>query len=350
MPVTTRFMAGAIGALLAAGCEVPELPGDVPVFLNGDQVACGTCGGNARAADVDFHELDGNPVAMERVPNNEGLWIERFVHLGTGEDLGLEVEVDELIGISTTGILTRELLEGTELVLRRDGEPNKTYHLEIRKFQWTPFFVDSGEREVPSYEFWYYVVEGGGPHKDPVLLCENVDDGTGDVRGSAFFFKGDRYDVHTRAVQETGFKSPWFNIACHGTAISKLHRIRHTLAGSTAARMTGDKQRQAYFKMFTADYCGTDYQFTVNGHPLHYGDRQGFLHAEPGTTFEAVWNDRGALCLDTPRMYTFEEILVIEPDCRLPPPCTPDQVDQPFAYGYVQSRNPTRDVIERPDP
>lgn len=347
MPVTTRFMVGAIGAMLAAGCEAPEGPADLPAFLNGDQVACGTCGGNARAADVDFHRMHGHPDPGARQFNNERLKIERFVHLASGVELELEVQVDELFGLHSGGHLEKEGLIGTEIVLRRDGHPNRTYHLAIHGFEWQTFFVDSGERKVPSYDFWYHV-EGDGFPMDPVRLCENVDDGAGNTSGSAFFFKGDRYDIHTRQVEETGLDDTWFNIACHGTAIAKLHRIRHTLAGSTAARLTSDKDRQAYFKMFTADYCGTDYQFTVNGQPLNYGDRRGFLHAAPGTTFEAVWDERGPICLDTPRMYTFEEILVIEPGCQLPPPCTPDQVDKPFDYGHVQSRNPARDLIARP--
>jgi hypothetical protein len=103
-----------------------------------------------------------------------------------------------------------------------------------------------------------------------------------------------------------------------------MHLMRHTAAGAWTAdgRVGSDglppyyttiAERQAMLKMFTADYCGAGRSFTVDGQDLHYGDAN---HWYPGTpsldhsggvipsgtgSVEALWDDKGAVCLDEPR-------------------------------------------------
>jgi hypothetical protein len=106
-----------------------------------------------------------------------------------------------------------------------------------------------------------------------------------------------------------------------------MHLMRHTKAGAAAADghlvdghapyYTTLAQRQAMLKMFAADYCGTGRAFTVDGQPLQYRDS---THWYPGAStpslpdswaargVEALWSERGAVCLDTPRRVTREEV------------------------------------------
>lgn len=57
------------------------------------------------------------------------------------------------------------------------------------------------------------------------------------------------------------------------------------------------------FKMFTADVCGDGTSFTVHGQPLLWADAKGITKfASAPASIEAIWNDTGAVCLDTPRV------------------------------------------------
>jgi hypothetical protein len=146
----------------------------------------------------------------------------------------------------------------------------------------------------------------------------------------AIVFAGDRYDATTKKVLlDIPDDTPWFNLACAGTATAKMHLMRHTRAGADLGARRGVfpttiAERQAMLKMFTADYCGTGDVFTVDGQPLRYRDSRHWypntpdiepldprsadaLHPFAGT-FEAEWDELGPICLDTPRLYSIGDI------------------------------------------
>jgi hypothetical protein len=136
----------------------------------------------------------------------------------------------------------------------------------------------------------------------------------------ALIFRGDRYDPVSAKIT-TGIDS-WINIACAGTAIAKMHLLRHTLAGSEGPFSTTVSQRQAMLRMLTADYCGDGTAYTVDGHPLRYADAGGWHHAyidlSNGTDrhkVEGVWGPKGAVCLDRPRMVARDKIHCKVPAC-----------------------------------
>jgi hypothetical protein len=89
-------------------------------------------------------------------------------------------------------------------------------------------------------------------------------------------------------------------------------------------------QRQAMLKMFAADYCGNGHAFTVDGQPLVYGDASAWYPLTPTTdridpptgyigTIESLWDEHGALCIDTPRLVDSATIQAACPDKPLPP-------------------------------
>jgi hypothetical protein len=92
-------------------------------------------------------------------------------------------------------------------------------------------------------------------------------------------------------------------------------------------------------RMLTADYCGIGESFTHNGVPLafdafHWG---GFAHYEPhaGEPLEAIWSDRGAVCIGSPRLAAEHPYPEIISRCKSspPPPCTATLPDRSLLTG-----------------
>jgi hypothetical protein len=204
-------------------------------------------------------------------------------------------------------------------------------------------------------------VKEGGNEKGN--LCDPLSEPGEAVQGRVTMFRGDQYsEPPPGAFRRPGYRgagyvvasdptSTWFNIACEGTAIAKLHLLRHTAAsvfdpradvptGSDHAipvppgiptgpivhprRTTKVPERQALLKMLTADYCGIGFPFTENGHPLSYTFQQPWQPLFPRTngsavpfrgldnvSIDALWNQDGAVCLAVPRLSD------IEPRARL---------------------------------
>jgi hypothetical protein len=173
---------------------------------------------------------------------------------------------------------------------------------------------------VPTYTLSYT----SATQSDPQPLCTaNSND--------AIIFAGDRYDAEHKTVIATGdVTAGWFNIACSGTALAKLHLTRHTEASQVMK--TTAVERQAMLKMFTADVCGDGTSFTVHGQPLLWADANHLTSfGQPAATLEAVWTERGAMCLDTPRRPELAGAIAAR--CGQLPKCTDQR-------GYVISGNP----------
>lgn len=242
------------------------------------------------------------------------------------EPLEADVAGDELSGKTQSGaLLTGAALIGAAFYLER-GHSTGTYKLEIvgieRKRFWTrclPGATGCVERprEVPFYRF--YVTDGRGCK---VQLCrpglsEEDDDA---ISGTAVIFRGDlytdSYEVRTAdsnpPLKIEAAEEGVFNIACIGTAISKLHLLRHTEAARDGSHRTSRAQRQALLRMLTADYCGIGYPFTRDGHPLDLAFKKTSWDAGPAydirdaITLEAHWDENGATCLDTPRLESLD--------------------------------------------
>jgi hypothetical protein len=181
-------------------------------------------------------------------------------------------------------------------------------------------------------------------------LCAGQFDETQAAPYTAFIFDSDFYDLTSKTVTE---KPPtpdrgWFNLACAGTAMAKMHLLRHTGASaSPLVPRTRLSDRQAMLKMLTADYCGTGLSFTENGTRLRYMDAKGLYTPTPGinlgglfdvSAVEGIWNEGGAICLNTPRLRPRG---LVESSCATPPPeCSAEMIHSWTSYGDVLSVNP----------
>lgn len=159
---------------------------------------------------------------------------------------------------------------------------------------------------------------------------------------TALLYQGDHLDARYRNVTAPASRT-LFNLACMGTAMAKLHLLRHTDASNHGGVYPTDfGQRTAMLKMLNADYCGTGESFTIDGHPLRWQDSTGYmqpaLDLDPLMgeieTIEAIWGPTGAQCLDRPRHYKYREIMA-----RCPLPACGDVSDW-SARGHVISANP----------
>jgi hypothetical protein len=260
-----------------------------------------------------FHELH-----FKGLPNAAGV---SMVGARRGDDFySLEVVGSALVAhprAPRAPVLTGSELVGLELELR-DAAGGR-FAIQVSGIDETTYWTGPADT-LPTYRLTFTSTT----HAVPQPLCTA---GTNE----AFLFGGDRYDADRKTVTATGpAAAGWFNIACAGTALAKLHLTRHTEASQVVK--TTAVERQAMFKMFTADVCGDGTAFTVHGEPLMWADANhltGFA-ARPAS-LEAVWTDRGAVCLDTPRRP--ELAAAIAARCGPLPRCTTQR-------GYVISANP----------
>ena len=260
-----------------------------------------------------FHELN-----LDGLPNQVGLAIVRVARAGT--QYVLEISGTSVVarpGDSRLPVLSGRDLVGLQLHMRDSVGARSV--IEVAGVGSTTYWAAPLE-SVPTYRLTYT----SATHSNPQPLCTaNGND--------AILFSGDRYDAERKTVTATGTATAgWFNIACAGTALAKLHLTRHTEA-SQIVRTTA-VERQAMLKMFTADVCGDGTSFTVHGQPLLWADANHLTaFNRPAASLEAVWTDRGAVCLDTPRRPELADAIAAH--CGALPRCTSQR-------GYVISGNP----------
>jgi hypothetical protein len=340
------------------------------------------CGSNSAwlGENLAFHELDASGVH----PNNLGLFVLDFRD-ASDNLLELSIDHDELIGTCTVKdsncayvgqVLKRDALRYAKLGLLDKSALNKTlYTLRIESTSTTPFWNDPTSESAPTYEFTYTAAN----KRDAVNLCSHNSDPKDPLHGVAMVFRGDRYDAKHKTVTIAAADDPWFNIACAGTAIGKLHLLRHTSAADRdGTHLTSQQDRQALLKMLTADYCGTGQVFTVDGQPLMYSYKQPWVLKVPcdvgdkkywqqADSIDAVWSSNHAMCLDVPRMSGqpgygsgFRQQIVAQ--CSMAPaklalgPCPSDLLaslqkgdPQPWS-DYAVAANPQPDSICAPAP
>jgi hypothetical protein len=358
-----------------------------PSALMQDSSDCGSEQCSPNASTVGDGVLFDEVMAIENVPNRNGVAIVRAtipvppIHLDdpkyanevliAGWDVNLALEsgnvltaVDKVSGQVWRG----KALEG--LVVRmQDMRPSSPALYEILltrvhvgcdadhapNCDSTARFWAAPQYPLEYYEFKARTVSGASRPDDPAddgppapgkfrrYICGGDElRGLPDWQGieyAAIAFAGDRYAAdHT--VSESDPHGPLFNLACAGTAMAKMHLLRHTqVQGEAAMRQPlpvmppSDADRQAMLRMLTADYCGDGSTYTNNGHPLIYNDANHWFPA-PGRpvpqipldgstnghiqSFEAVWGPGGAICIDTPRKVPLAQIPCVFLRKRLP--------------------------------
>jgi hypothetical protein len=300
--IRTGLWVLAVCAQACADLEVGTHSGAVETDPPCPDWGCGTNTASVNG-NLFFHEL--STCGHE---NAAGLrLVDAVKHVGPFPmHVQISVVGDELVGNVGTSVLMGADLVSTTLVL---DAPTGAVWIDIAAAGSIDYWVRPGRR-VPTYTLKWRSSAPGAP---PRALCgrpsEDMDDrtdGSGGNAGLAFIFAGDRYDAAHKTVQSDSVASSastcWFNVVCAGSAAAKLHLLRHTTAGSDENHRTTQSQRQAMLKMITDDICGTGESFTVNGDRVYYEDMRRW-HPFPAapSSIEALWSDRGALCLDVPR-------------------------------------------------
>jgi hypothetical protein len=325
------------------------------------------CGSNSAwlGENITFHELDANGSEND----HHLAFVTSEFRDASWNTMSLMVYRDRLEGTHSDGSPVVDAgLVNASMLLKRDlgGGAFAYYRLRIAGMS-TTYFWDAQPSmspgpvpppSVPYYNFRYsQVAEPSDPPdvKNEAPLCSPASDAWGSVSGNALIFRGDRYDAALKREWETGVKDTWFNVACAGTAIAKLHFLHHTLAGeydpltgSDNDRYTTPDQRQTMLKLITADYCGTGYSYTQNGTPLRYywataAHRWHSPYPPDGGPdyWEAIWNPGGAICLSKPRLDTAPDggdvLLEVQEACGLKA-CDFDVSWQ--TQGYALSQKP----------
>lgn len=246
------------------------------------------------------------------LPNHDGISIHSFVppH-NESPNWRLDVDGDELV--ARGGPNGNSTLRGHQLV-------GATIWLNIDESALIPIVISAYE-EVTSWAsngkpIAAYAIRYDDANNPDVLrsVCQGT---LADPSQPAVVILADeRYDADTKTVIPK--QKGWVTLACAGSAAAKLALLGY----GPHAKFTDDSepasvaQRQATLKMITADYCGTGHAYTHPGMPLWWENQSGTVipNTEPGT-LEAIWNERGAVCLDDPRVVELEEVQCAIPRC-----------------------------------
>jgi len=270
--------------------------------------SCGAwrCGFNA--AEINGRSLQS--LHLQGQPNEDGVRIMGFVPppLGLLGGYTLTVENDEFVAKGLLGgkLKGAQLIGGIILIQLPLGVPLPVTIL--------------GYEQVPSW------AEGAPPisaytlvsvDANSLLGFKNVCSGSllDPLLASVTVLGGETYDDATKTVQPG--RTGWFTLACAGSAAAKMKLMGYSpqtkFVGSTKPSTVA--QRQATLKMITADYCNNGVSYTENGTPVVWSNKAGTVDSSdwhvPGEV-EAVWTDKGALCLDATRLADAEV------DCYLP--------------------------------
>jgi hypothetical protein len=268
----------------------------------------------------------------------------------------MDMKEGELIAVDpVTGaeVARRRDLEKSWFVLERVHDDGSviSLHVEISRVAQVGLFREPwGSAYATAYEF-------KAPASNPPWICpdkrpwgwsagpSHAHDGTRlmswiDPAHYAVLVGGETYEAWSASVDMWGpAASQWFNIACANTALSKMKLMGYD-PQDTGAFPTTPLQRQSTLKMLTARYSQArrELSFTLEGQPLVWQNAALWfrpLTRESGwiDRLEGVWNEHGAICLNTPRRWDATEAPVwtrpdiastCGPEPATPPLCPPE--------------------------
>jgi hypothetical protein len=309
-----------------------------------DKDPCGVdvCGNSVPELDeIEFLALDVGTVPGR--PNPEGVRI-IGVHDKDGVPMRLELAGgDRLRGVDpATGSVISEgpSLVDTRIKVAVNG---KLYKIRIGAAAPTERFWAGARSLIWAYELYYHQLAGDPQPERP--LC-SAGSGRPDLVG-AVVFGGDLYDRATGAITVGPATNGWMNIACAGGAIYKMHKTGHTSAAQARLGIaTTVAQRRAMLNAWTLNVCGTGEAFTRKVE-FRLRDSLGVFSAAPYDapmrSREAIWDQDGAVCLDTDWLEKFDPGIhaKLRMACgdAVPPSCRGLRGDW-TARGHVLTGNP----------
>ena len=339
---THRVLVAVSVALAAAGCTVESET--TSSRTSAVQGPCDKCGENSPIVGrLGIHDL-----SLRGDANDQGYRLTttggaaQIVQGSTSYDLHVVLGYVKGARVGLPHLMHAALVDAV-IPIERDGVH---YELAVRavhnrKYAVAPYWqletYTLGWREIGGEEMNPCGMPDGDPTPPP---GDPIDSRAEWHHDEAVVFEGDRYSVADKTASQTA-DDQWFNIACAGDALAKLLVTRNTIHMQPAGLEHAWEQRQAALKMTVADYCGKGNAFTVEGQRLVWqGGGISYLH--PPDVLEARWTERGASCLNAPRMLfpSTPEGPIAFPDiwqaitavCQ-PPPCTDlDPLNQNGAY------------------
>jgi len=291
--------------LVSCACaEPPREPVAQPNAAPRSNCQGGDCPTNSPViATFPFHEL---PVSVKQ-KNPEGFSV-LDLRLGN-HSYTLDVKDGHLRALGGATAVTGSALTGAQLWLARDG---RRYAVRVTSVanvaMWARLDPAKPAPRIEAYWLdWAEIVNSTPGEWRNVCADAMLPDGTRDLLGApnylTFVFEGERIDANARVI--TGFDPRWFNLGCAGHTLAKMDLMGHVGAAQSLGYVTTVDERQAIMKMFSADYCGGGYPFTVPGIPLMWFDDKGWTQPPvPGARLriEARWSASGAECLAVPRV------------------------------------------------
>lgn len=272
-------------AVFGLGCaESEDVDTNTPRNSGGKtQWSCRTCDYyNSPTAGLD-------PLGSFFVGNDPSRMSLRSIRLADGTELVPSVAGGKLSGSDAKGTHEGSALVGGSLVF---GSP-LGYQFDVEIYSYQPHGDWVTGHDVHTY---------GLAHDDngeTLSICPgfNLDE------TSVVVMPGELYDDQNKLVQPSpGMAS----LACRGHAVAKMKMMGYAPGDDYGSDAT---ERQATFKMLTADYCGTGLSFTQVGTPLNWSDITGNFPAPPANAvLEAKWTAAGASCLDQPRLVSREDV------------------------------------------
>lgn len=338
LPALTAALTAAL-LPAAAGCVVDDMALDVSDHALEDDVfvPAGDLWNDCSTWDCNKNHPVLNTFRIEELNENGlaepgGFWITSYVHQGVFRKLdvkGGRIFARNLQGQPIPGgdnvvgslITVSNGIESWEIMIAAASRSlqywNSTEHLWAYRLVY---------RLVSEPEIEVYVDLCNDP---PALGDEpGIPEG---YETYAIMIDEERYDREAIAVDQVKPAAGWFNIACAGSALSKMVLLSFDPRLPLGhARHTSPAQRTATLKMLTADYTGTGKAFTEPKVPLLWADASSWHPLQPlpsPDTIEAIWSETGARCLNTPRvdaenMLTKINLQLAQHDKDPLPPCT----------------------------
>lgn len=299
---------------LILGCSVDEPTSTTTQELGSP--TCGDCGNNGNVLEGSGigHLSRGNQA------NGWGVKLVEFWHpLHLGVNLRVEVNLDRLYGIDddddTIEIQGYDLKDG---VFEVRTAPGTFYEVRILSVNRGWLYWTNPATWIESYELSYdgpYPI----PHTHPTTplnpqpLCPQLAEPWLKVhKMDAAVFEGEIYHQADLSFENTApGEGGWFNVACaHSATLKQLFTRRTPLARPLGSGIGDDQQRKSTLRAWTGDYCGVGESFTTTGVPLLVRDKLGTIPPDHDAswsdteaalkeiTYEAVWDENGAVCIN----------------------------------------------------
>lgn len=282
------------------------------------------CGGNAGVGGVASFDLGGGLLGTKRLTSIEDRW---------GTPMQLEVQQNTLRARYAGGqFLTGSQLAAVGVTLEFiDYAEQSEYSLEIvEAHNHGVNGLLETDRWFATYEFDY--IDAGG-NRSSFCAGGDWDEGNMQPTRHAIVSQHEAYDWYGNLVHnintplsETG---NWLSIGCAGGAYAKKVLMGYDLS-NPAPLSSNRSENLAMMQMLTARYCGAE-RYTQTGVEVYWQNQSHWFETPDNFEIEALWDEQGAYCLNTPRFVPRGMVLA---ECGWMPTCDGFNPEQAMVMSY----------------